>query len=94
MPPRKIVWNEKAIQDVQELAEARDDKLAVLSCIESNVLAVATNPEITRLVPGPLRERIFRFQCMDGNTELTYLAVFVYTPNEGIALLRVERQQF
>lgn len=92
MPPRRLVWNEKAISDVQELLERRTNKAAVFSCIESNLLTVGNDPNITRQVPGPLRERIFRFQCADGDVQLYLLAVFVYTPSEEIALVRLTTQ--
>lgn len=92
--PRKLVWSEKAKEDVKELLNRRHNKAAVLDCIEGQLLAVATSPGITVQAPGPLRERIFRFTCQDGNVTLYLTAAFTYSTNHEIGVVVVQSQAF
>ena len=94
MPPRELIWDKTAAQDLEQLLGRRSDRDGVLGCIEHHLLAVAADASTAELPGGPLRELVHRFQCYDGLTVLYLMAVFAFAPPNRIAVLHFKSQEF
>jgi len=86
MPPRRLVWTEGAVEQLEEYLERRTDKVGVVDCIAQQLLTVAQDAEsITQAWDGPFDSlRRHHFICKDGTVSLHIHAELVLTDDSVI----------
>jgi hypothetical protein len=87
MPDRQLVWFQDAINEYFALVNRRKNKLAVRTCVEGHLLAVAGNIDLARTFQGPGELLHYDFQCKDGEVILYLRAIFQVINDTHLALL-------
>lgn len=94
MPQPDLIWADKAIHDIKNLLDRRDDREGVLRCVESHLLAAAEDPLVLWTDEGPQPVASHRFECRDGETKLFLQALFQVLGVEKVAVLACTTIEF